>query len=125
MASLSRGGRHAITDYELLEALPGSSMLELTLQTGRTHQIRVHCSEAGCPILGDEVYGGHWRRGLPSEPLLTEALEASGRQLLHARELGFVHPADGRTLHFIAEPPEDFLRVLRVLRDIGAPMAER
>lgn len=118
MTSLKKGGRHAVTHYKTLETLPGTSLLELTLETGRTHQIRVHCSEAGCPVLNDDVYGGHWRRGLPDDERLNRALAQSGRQLLHARHLGFCHPEDGRYLEFTAEPPEDFLRVLQVLREL-------
>lgn len=116
MASVKSGGKEAITHFQRLETLPGACLMEFTLETGRTHQIRVHTSEAGFPILCDGVYGGHWWRGLPDTPTLKQALGKANRQLLHARELGFVHPEDGRFLHFQQEIPADFQAVLDGLR---------
>lgn len=120
MASLAQGGRHAVTHFRRLEVLPGASLMQFTLETGRTHQLRVHSSEAGFPILCDDVYGGHWARGLAETSEVRLALEAAGRQLLHARVLGFVHP-DGRSLCFEAPLPEDFARVLDALRAARLP----
>lgn len=120
MASVGSAGKPAVTHFKCLERLPGASLMQLVLETGRTHQIRVHTSEAGYPILCDEVYGGHWARGLPETPQLKEALEAAGRQLLHARVLGFTHP-DGRALLFEAPLPADFARVLASLRAARPP----
>lgn len=119
MASVASGGRHAVTHFRVLERYPGASLMEFTLETGRTHQIRVHTSEAGFPILCDEIYGGHSTRGLPDNAVLRVALQAANRQLLHARQLGFVHPETGQYLEFITEPPEDFQRVLEALRALS------
>jgi len=116
MASLKYGGRSSITHYKVLERFPGASLMEFTLETGRTHQIRVHTSEAGFPILCDGVYGGHWQRGLPVDPALEAALQAANRQLLHARQLTFEHPEDGRIMAYMTEVPADFQRVLDALR---------
>ncbi len=104
-------GKRALTEVELLERLEGASLLRCTLRTGRTHQIRVHLSEHGYPLLADAVYG---RRS--GEPRLRAAAEAIGRQALHARLLGFAHPQSGAQLRFSAEPPEDFQRALALLR---------
>ncbi len=86
-------GRPAHTDWRVIREISGTTLVECTLHTGRTHQIRVHLKHLGFPILGDEVYG---KRG-PYE-----------RHLLHAWKLGFAHPRDGRRLDFTAGLPEDF-----------------
>ena len=119
MASVKKGGRHAVTHYRVLSRYQGACLLELTLETGRTHQIRVHTSEAGYPVLGDPVYGGHWERGLPDDAPLKTLLEGAHRQLLHARVLGFRHPVSGEKLHFEAEPPEDFQKVQQRLEALS------
>lgn len=100
------GPRHAITDYRVLERFSDGAMrVQCRLQTGRTHQVRMHLSEAGCPILHDELYGGH---AVASTPLIA-------RLALHAAELGFVHP-DGRALHFEAALPADMAAAVEKLR---------
>ena len=93
MAVVSRG-RAARTDYRVLADIAGGALVECTLHSGRTHQIRVHLKHLGNPILGDEVYG---RRG------------EFPRQMLHAWKLGFAHPRTGAPLHFVAPLPADFL----------------
>jgi 23S rRNA pseudouridine1911/1915/1917 synthase len=104
------GAKEAITHVEVAERLPGYTVLHCRLETGRTHQIRIHLAELGHPVCGDRVYRG--RRGLPPVP------DASGapRLALHAAELGFTHPVTGAALHWeMPLPPdlEDFLRRLR------------
>lgn len=104
MAVVARGGRHAVTHYRVLERFPGYSFVELRLETGRTHQIRVHLAHLGHPVAGDPVYGP--KRG---------ALRLNG-QALHAAVLGFVHPVTGEYLEFRTDPPGDFQEALRRLR---------
>ena len=106
-----REGKRAITHVRVLERLLGASLVECRLETGRTHQIRMHLSEAGHPLLADFVYGKP-----PRDPSLRAAADAIGRQALHARLLGFLHPRSGSHMRFEAEPPEDFQRALSLLR---------
>jgi 23S rRNA pseudouridine1911/1915/1917 synthase len=107
VARPGQSGRRAVTRYRVLERLRGASLVSVTLETGRTHQIRIHFQAAGTPVLGDRVY----RRG----PEPASPVEAP-RQMLHARRLGFSHPATGALVRVEAPPPEDFERVLRSLR---------
>jgi 23S rRNA pseudouridine1911/1915/1917 synthase len=105
------GGRHAITHWEVKERLPGATLIEARLETGRTHQIRVHFKDHGHPLVGDRTYGRP-----PREPRLRAVAEALGRQALHAHVLGIVHPQTGRPLRFQTEPPADFQAALAALR---------
>jgi 23S rRNA pseudouridine1911/1915/1917 synthase len=99
-------GRESITHVTALEALSGATLIECRLETGRTHQIRIQLSEAGHPLLGERVYVRNY-----SGPLLD-----APRVMLHATELGFVHPISGRPLHFEKPLPSDMSTVLRRLR---------
>lgn len=101
------GGRPSITHYDTLEAFPAASLLDITLETGRTHQIRVHMSALRHPCVGDLAYG--------ADPTLANRLNL-GRQWLHARQLGFAHPADGRLVEFTSEYPDDLASALGQLR---------
>ncbi len=104
--------RRAVTHVRVLERLGAATLLACRLDTGRTHQIRVHLAEqAGTPILGDPVYGR-----TPRAPTLRALAEALGRQALHARVLGFVHPATGEAMRWTSPIPDDIERCLRVLR---------
>ena len=107
-------GKHAVTHYKTLESLGTSAALvECRLETGRTHQVRVHLSSIGHPLLGDPVYG----RSPPRlRPLLTEL--AFRRQALHAAVLGFVHPISGNQIRFASELPEDFRELCDALRGL-------
>lgn len=106
-------GKPAHTRYRLREAFESSSLLEVDLLTGRTHQIRVHLSEAGHPLLGDGLYGAG-RKGKGRVP---EAQAAVGRQALHAWQLSFAHPVGGQPLSFEAPLPADFEAGLSLLRE--------
>ena len=110
--------RRAVTGWRVQERFGARACLaEVTLHTGRTHQIRVHLSEAGHPLLADPVYGGARREArLPATDPARRAAEAIGRQALHAARLAFDHPRTGRRMTFTAPLPEDFERALRVLR---------
>ncbi len=105
------GSKKAVTHYAVIARLPGATLVEVRLETGRTHQIRVHFSEAGHPVLGDPLYGRTARHRLVHK--LSEAL---GHQALHARLLGFIHPITGKELSLQAPPPPDFLAALAQLR---------
>ncbi len=104
-------GRRAVTHVERLELLHGASWVRCRLETGRTHQIRVHLAEHGHALLGDPVYGGR-----PRDARLREAADALGRQALHAAVLGFPHPVTGTALRFEAPLPADLSRALEALR---------
>jgi 23S rRNA pseudouridine1911/1915/1917 synthase len=109
-------GRHAVTHYRVQERFPTHTHLRVRLETGRTHQIRVHMARILHPIVGDAVYGGKITRGRNMDERLRSVLNNFPRQALHARELRLEHPRDGRELHFIAEPPPDIQRLLALLR---------
>jgi 23S rRNA pseudouridine1911/1915/1917 synthase len=106
-----REGKVAITHVHPVEKLQSATLVRCTLETGRTHQIRMHLAEHGAPILGDPVYGR------PSKDLAVRAVgDTLARQALHARLLGFKHPATGTPMRFEAEPPADFQAALTALR---------
>lgn len=109
----SRGdrGRRAVTDLESVEVLHGSALVRCRLETGRTHQIRVHLAEHGHPVLGDPLYGKSI-----GDPELRRVSTELGRQALHAAVLAFDHPISGEPMRFETEPPEDFQQALRSLR---------
>lgn len=94
--------KNAVTHYEVLEELSNYSYVRFRLETGRTHQIRVHCAYLGHPILGDDVYG--------------KPYQGCKGQCLHARKIGFVHPITGEYLEFTSELPEYFTKLLEKLR---------
>jgi 23S rRNA pseudouridine1911/1915/1917 synthase len=116
MAVLSRGGKEAITHYSVQERFANHTYLHLKLETGRTHQIRVHLAHIGHPLVGDPTYGG--RRKLPrsASPQLVEAIDSLGRQALHAWRLELIHPTAGEPMSWQAPTPADFARLLDVLR---------
>ena len=110
-------GRHAATHWRLEEALGPASLVACRLETGRTHQIRVHMASIGHPLLGDSVYGAGFKTKAArlSEAART-ALAGLGRQALHAAVLGFEHPATGEPLRFESPSPVDFSHLLSALR---------
>ena len=109
-SSRVRSGKRAITNWRLTEKFPGAARMEARLETGRTHQVRVHLAALGCPLLGDKVYGR------PPRDLAVRAIaDALGRQALHARLLGFVHPATGKQMTFSSELPPDMRTALAAL----------
>ncbi len=101
------GGRPSVTHYDTLEAFPAASLLDVRLETGRTHQIRVHFAALRHPCVGDLTYG--------ADPTLAARVGLS-RQWLHARSLGFVHPSTGEYVELTSEYPEDLAHALEVLR---------
>jgi 23S rRNA pseudouridine1911/1915/1917 synthase len=112
-------GRPARTHWEVVRRGPLAVRVSLRLETGRTHQIRVHLSHVGHPIVGDEVYGGQSRAWLDRVQRIDSAAAGAVRHLerpmLHAAALAFTHPATGTPLSFSVDPPEDFLRIESLL----------
>ncbi len=111
-------GREAVTHYEVLESWPLgapeplASHVRCVLETGRTHQIRVHMAHIGHPLMGDRTYGpGFISKAQRLPEAARSALDALDRQALHAELLGFTHPVTGEHLHFRSEPPADFARM--------------
>jgi len=115
MTGRVRQGKMAVTHFVVQARYPGLTLLECRLETGRTHQIRVHLSEAGHPLVGDPLYG----RGRQLPGGLSAAQHATlkhlKRQALHAYRLGFVHPKTGERLEFTSNPPSDLQAVLKAL----------
>lgn len=127
MAVVARGGKPARTRWRVRERLAGAALLEVTLDTGRTHQIRVHLAHAGHPVVGDPLYGGRGRvqlsRTALERSLRAAVLDGLPRQALHAVALEFPHPVTGAAMSFTSPPPEDFVRALALLRAPAAGTA--
>ncbi|MFC7458653.1 RluA family pseudouridine synthase [Brachybacterium sp. GCM10030267] len=105
--AVRRDGKHSVTHYETLEALHGATLLKVRLETGRTHQIRVHLAALHHPLVGDPLYG--------ADPTLAARIGLI-RQWLHAMELSFVHPVSGREVTFVSQYPRDLQDALEALR---------
>lgn len=103
MAVVKNGGKNAVTHFEVLERFNGYSFIRLRLETGRTHQIRVHMAYIGYPLVGDEIYGSKKQK-----------IKIKG-QMLHAVLLGFIHPTSGEYMEFEAELPAEFKELLQKL----------
>ena len=110
-------GRDAVTHYRVRERFRSMTLIECRLETGRTHQIRVHMAHARHPLVGDTQYGGLLKLPKGASPEFVAALRAFRRQALHAERLEFAHPEDGRAVAFEAEPPADMEALLAALRE--------
>ena len=113
MAVRERGGKEAKTNFRVLEQLNGAFLIELELCTGRTHQIRVHLKHAGAPIIGDPAYSPA-ASDIPAKA--RKAVNAFGRQALHAVQLSFLHPITKEEMTLISDAPEDMRRLIEVFR---------
>jgi 23S rRNA pseudouridine1911/1915/1917 synthase len=113
MSTHARRGRSALTHWKVRERFDGSTLLEIFPKTGRTHQIRVHLSSLGHPLLGDPLYG---KRGTPRDTFLRESSSRLKRQALHAYRLGFIHPRTGERVEFVSPLPPDMKEALDWLR---------
>lgn len=119
-------GRHATTHYRVLERFRAHSYLAVRLETGRTHQIRLHLAHLKHPIVGDPVYGGRLARPRGAGEALAETLRGFKHQALHAAKLAFDHPRTGKRLALESPPPADFAALLEALRaDARAAARER
>jgi 23S rRNA pseudouridine1911/1915/1917 synthase len=116
MSTRTKRGREAVTRWKKLEGFDGCTLLEVFPQTGRTHQIRVHLSSIGHPVLGDPLYGRKGRPGAIHDPVLRECTKRMNRQALHAQRLEFTHPRTGERVQFVSPIPQDMKDVLECLR---------
>jgi 23S rRNA pseudouridine1911/1915/1917 synthase len=116
MSTRTRKGRAAVTRWKKVEEFDSCTLLEIFPQTGRTHQIRVHLSSIGHPVLGDPLYGRKGRPGAIHDSVLKECVKRLNRQALHARRLGFTHPRTGERVQFVSPIPQDMKEVLEWLR---------
>lgn len=113
-------GKEAITHYWVLERFPSHTHIRVKLETGRTHQIRVHMSHIGYPLVGDSTYAARSRLTKGIGPELRQTLLNFGRQALHARKLGLIHPETEDWMEWEAEAPADFKALLAALKDDAA-----
>jgi 23S rRNA pseudouridine1911/1915/1917 synthase len=123
MAARDEGGRDAVTHYRLRERFRAHTALECRLETGRTHQIRVHMAHLKHPIVGDPLYGGPLKLPKGATAELIDALRGFRRQALHAETLEFMHPITGEPVRCSAPVPDDMLHLLQALREDAAAHA--
>jgi len=114
--AVNEGGKPAITHYRIAERFSHHTSLSVSLETGRTHQIRVHLASRNNPLIGDPVYGGRPRPPAGANTELQTALRTFSRQALHAQTLAFDHPATGQRCQFETPLPDDLIQLLAVLR---------
>ena len=111
------GGREAITHYRVREKFRSHTVVECRLETGRTHQIRVHMAHVKHPLIGDPLYGGAFKLPKAATEFLVSTLRGFKRQALHAEKLSFIHPVSGEQLSFEAPMPEDMVVLIKALRE--------
>lgn len=117
MAVKLEGGKDAITHFRVLNRYRGHSRIKVNLETGRTHQIRVHMAYVKFPLVGDQTYGGRLQVPAGAGDELRDLLRVYDRQALHARKLGLIHPATGKQMEWKAPLPDDMKHLIAVLED--------
>ena len=120
MAVVERGGKPALTHYRVIRRFRLHTQVRITLETGRTHQIRVHMAHVHYPLVGDPMYGARVRLPRGAAPALAQALREFPRQALHAARLALEHPATGATLSFAAPLPADMEALIALLTEDGS-----
>ena len=113
--AVRQAGKPAVTHYRVVTRFAQQTHVECRLETGRTHQIRVHLKSMGYPLIGDPVYGGHLRLPPSGQEQLADILGAFQRQALHARQLALAHPVTGKALSFTSPHPPDLAQLLAAL----------
>lgn len=119
MSTKSRRGKAAMTSWEIAERFGVAALLRVDIETGRTHQIRVHLAAMGYPVVGDSVYGSSKRISAIDDPAVKARLKGMARQALHAARLSFTHPGTGREMEFHAPLPGDIAELCAFLREHG------
>jgi len=119
MTSRVNEGRKAVTRYQVVRQWEAFTLLRLSLETGRTHQIRVHLSDLGHPVAGDAQYGGRKRAGSIADQVLRAYIKGLSRQMLHAALLGITHPGNGAPMVFTSEMPDDMQALIALLDERG------
>jgi len=114
--AVTKGGKPAITHYRVIEKFKNFTLIKAILETGRTHQIRVHMSHIGHPLLGDFTYGGKVKFPKGATEELKVAIKEFPRQALHAKKLSINHPKDNKELSWKSKLPEDFDNMINILR---------
>lgn len=122
--AVRQGGREAITHFRVVERFRAHTHLRVSLETGRTHQIRVHMAQAKFPLVGDKTYGGRVHIPRYASDEIISALRAFPRQALHAARLELTHPQTGKSMRWRAPLPDDMVALLEVLRDDAAAMMD-
>lgn len=121
--AIREDGRESVTHYRVIHRYRGHTHVRLNLETGRTHQIRVHMAHIKYPLVGDRVYGGRLLLPKGATPELIEALRGFGRQALHAARLAFEHPVTGKPIEAVAPTPADMRSLLKALADDAKSVA--
>jgi 23S rRNA pseudouridine1911/1915/1917 synthase len=122
MSTKSKRGKDALTLWKVRERYGLATLLDVEIKTGRTHQIRVHLSDRGYPVVGDTVYGSAVNRMRSiANPELKKQLKALTRQVLHAAQLSFIHPVSGERMVFTAEMPQDLTMLCEQFRISRSP----
>lgn len=116
MSTKSKRGKDALTLWKARERYGVATLLEVEIKTGRTHQIRVHLSDRGYPVIGDQVYGNSAKINTVKDPLLKAKIKEFNRQALHAAQLSFIHPQKGERVVFTADMPQDMTGLCAQLR---------
>jgi 23S rRNA pseudouridine1911/1915/1917 synthase len=119
--AVREGGRESVTHYRVIRRFAGYTHVRVQLETGRTHQIRVHLAHAGFPIVGDRVYGGRLALPKGASEALRQTLREFPRQALHAARLQFEHPVTGKPLECTSPLPADMRALLDALATLGPP----
>lgn len=122
--AISQSGKPSVTHYRVVKRFRAHTHITCKLETGRTHQIRVHMAHIRHPLIGDPVYGGRFKQAKGISEPLREALQHFNRQALHAGVLGFVHPTTGEEVSWQVDMPEDMQQLLKLLDEDAAQMEQ-